>query len=103
VGIRGVGLLGFDVKAKTVSRGQIFSDADEGRRLGNFGQLLNVSIYFACLQPRDGGAWWAWVPDLALRFLAPAAPGVFAVPVRELQLVSFRELFDVALIEALRR
>ena len=103
VGIRGVGLLGFDVKAKTVYRGQIFFDVEEVRRLANFGQLFNVSIYFACLQPRGGGAWWAWVPDLALRSPAPATPGVFSVPVRELQLVSFREPFDMALSEALRR
>ncbi|MCZ8271322.1 MAG: hypothetical protein O9306_12315 [Beijerinckiaceae bacterium] len=44
-------LLGFDVKAKTVYRGQIFFDVEEVRRLANFGQLFNVSIYFACLQP----------------------------------------------------
>jgi hypothetical protein len=39
------------VKAKTVYRGQIFFDVEEVRRLANFGQLFNVSIYFACLQP----------------------------------------------------
>lgn len=103
VGIRGIGLLGFDVKAKTIYRGQIFFDAEEVRRLANFGQLFNVSIYLACQRPRGDGAWWAWVPDLALRSPAPGTSGAFAVPVRELQLVSFREPFDTALGEALRR
>ena len=103
MGIRGIGLLGFDVKAKTVYRGQIFFDVEEVCRLANFGQLFNVSIYLACQKPRGDGAWWAWVPDLALRSPAPGSPGAFAVPVRELQMVSFRQSFDVALSLALMR
>lgn len=102
VGIRGVGMLGFDVKAKTVYRGELIFDVEEIRRLANFGQLFNVSVYFACLKPRGAGAWWAWVPELALR--APVAgTGTLRVPVRELQAINFREPFDVALSAALRR
>jgi hypothetical protein len=42
MGIRGVGLLGFEVKAKTVYRGQIFFDVEGGRRLANFGQFRSI-------------------------------------------------------------
>lgn len=103
VGIRGVGLIGFDVKAKTVYRGALIFDAEEIRRLANFGILFNVSVYFACLKPRGSGAWWAWVPELALRAPATHQRGVISMPVRELQSVSFRTPFDVALVDALRR
>ena len=103
VGIRGVGLIGFDVKAKTVYRGSLIFDVEEIRRLANFGTLFNVSVYFACLKPRGAGAWWAWMPDLALRAPLPGGKGTISVPVRELQSVSFQEPFDVALGEALRR
>jgi hypothetical protein len=60
VGIPGVGLVAFDVKAKTVyEREGLIFDLDEVRKLRAFARLFHLTVYFACLDPQGGpdGFW----------------------------------------------
>jgi hypothetical protein len=61
VGIPGVGLVAFDVKAKTIyGREGLIFDLDEVRKLRAFARLFHLTVYFACLDP-DGGPDGYWV------------------------------------------
>lgn len=51
VGIPGVGLVAFDVKAKTIYRGNLLFDLPEVQKLRTFARLFHLTVYFACLDP----------------------------------------------------
>lgn len=60
VGIPGIGLVAFDVKAKTVYPEGLIFDVDEVRKLRAFAHLFRLTVYFACLDP-EGGPLGYWV------------------------------------------
>lgn len=60
VGIPGVGLVAFDVKAKTIYPDGLIFDLAEVRKLRTFARLFHLTVYFACLDP-DGGPQGYWV------------------------------------------
>ena len=102
VGIPGVGLVAFDVKAKTVYQGKILFDVAEVEKLRTFARLFHLTVYFACLDP-EGSQDGHWVRldqldglPVTLRRFGP----VFALPVREAQPVSLDEPFYAAFVRA---
>ncbi|MCC3243811.1 hypothetical protein LG047_00475 [Methylocystis sp. WRRC1] len=60
VGIPGIGLVAFDVKAKTVYPEGLIFDVDEVRKLRALARLFHLTVYFACLDP-EGGPHGYWV------------------------------------------
>lgn len=60
VGIPGVGLIAFDVKAKTVYPEGLIFDVAEVQKLRTFARLFHLTVYFACLDP-EGGPQSYWV------------------------------------------
>lgn len=60
VGIPGVGLVAFDVKAKTVYPEGLIFDLAEIVKLRTFARLFHLTVYFACLDP-EGGPLGYWV------------------------------------------
>jgi hypothetical protein len=60
VGIPGVELVAFDVKAKTSPRGLIF-DLNEIQKMGTFARLFHLTVYFACLNTEGGDKPGYWV------------------------------------------
>lgn len=61
VGIPGVGLVAFDVKAKTLyPRAGLIFDVAEVQRMRAFARLFHLTTYFACLDP-EGGPQGYWV------------------------------------------
>lgn len=61
VGIPGVGLVAFDVKAKTIyERDGLIFDVAEVQKLRAFARLFHLTVYFACLDPEGGPAGY-WV------------------------------------------
>lgn len=64
VGIPGVGLVAFDVKAKTVYDGCLIFDLDEIRKLRTFARLFHLTVYFACLNTEGAGGFWVRLDQL---------------------------------------
>jgi hypothetical protein len=60
VGIPWLGLIAFDVKAKTIFGGKLIFDLDEVRKLRVFSRFFHLTVFFACLDP-DGGPNGYWV------------------------------------------
>lgn len=60
VGIPGVGMVAFDVKAKTIYPEGLIFDLAEVRKLRTFARLFHLTVYFACLDP-EGGQDGFWV------------------------------------------
>jgi len=60
VGIPGVGLVAFDVKAKTLYPEGLIFDLEEVRKMRVFARLFHLTVYFACLDPA-GGSEGCWV------------------------------------------
>ncbi|MBN9007141.1 MAG: hypothetical protein J0H40_17215 [Rhizobiales bacterium] len=54
VGIPGVGMVAFDVKAKTIYPEGLIFEVDEVRKLRSFARLFHCTVYFACLNPEGG-------------------------------------------------
>ncbi|MEH6952701.1 hypothetical protein V4R08_15625 (plasmid) [Nitrobacter sp. NHB1] len=54
VGIPGVSLVAFDVKAKTIYPEGVIFDLDEVGKLRTFARLFHCTVYFACLNPEGG-------------------------------------------------
>jgi len=102
LGIPGVGLVAFDVKAKTIYGDGLIFDLDEVRKLRTFAQLFHLKVYFACLDPERGpAAYWVRLDQL------DGAPAVrrngiltLALPVAEAQTVSMVRSFYAAFVEA---
>lgn len=64
VGIPGVGLVAFDVKAKTVYDGCLIFDLDEIKKLRTFARLFHLTVYFACLNSEGAGGFWVRLDQL---------------------------------------
>jgi hypothetical protein len=60
VGIPGVGLVAFDVKAKTIYPEGIIFDVAEVRKLRTFARLFHLTVYFACFNTSDAQQFF-WV------------------------------------------
>lgn len=102
VGIPGVGLVAFDVKAKTIYNDGLIFDLDEVRKLRTFAQLFHLTVYFACLDP-DGGrsAYWVRLDQLDVaRAVRRNGLLTLAMPVAEAQPVSMDRSFYAAFVEA---
>lgn len=55
VGIPGLGLVAFDLKANTLYDGEILFGVDEVEKLRSFSHLFHLTVYFACLDPGARG------------------------------------------------
>ena len=65
VGIPGVGLVAFDVKAKTVYPEGLIFDVSEIQKMRTFARLFHLTVYFACLDPAGGPqAYWVRLDQL---------------------------------------
>lgn len=65
VGIPGVGLVAFDVKAKTVYNDNLIFDLAEVKKLRTFARLFHLTVYFACLNTDEaGGSLWVRLDQL---------------------------------------
>lgn len=102
VGIPGVGLVAFDVKAKALYRGRLVFDVAEVRKLRAFSRLFHLTVFFACLDP-EGGPEGRWI-QLGQLDDVPAVRlnGVLtlSLPADEAQAVSLREDFYTAFVRA---
>lgn len=102
VGIPGVGPVAFDVKAKTLYRGEVIFDLDEVRRLRAFARFFHLTVFFACLDTEGGpGGYWVRLDQL------DAVPAVrrngrltLALPCAEALSVSLEEPFYDAFVQA---
>lgn len=103
VGIPGVGLVAFDVKAKTIyDREGLIFDVAEVQKLRNFARSFHLTLYFACLDP-SGGPQGYWVRlDQLDSVPAVRRNGVLtlALPCDQAQAVSLDEPFYSAFVRA---
>jgi Holliday junction resolvase len=102
VGIPGVGLVAFDVKAKTIYDEAIIFDVAEVKKLRTFARMFHLTVYFACLDP-EGSPHGYWVPlDQLDELPAMRLNGTFALwlPVYEALPVSLDEPFYEAFFRA---
>lgn len=102
VGIPGVGLVAFDVKAKTIYEDGLIFDLDEVRKLRTFAQLFHLTVYFACLDPEGGpAAYWVRLGQLdGVPAVRRNGSLTLALPLNEAQAVSMERPFYAAFIEA---
>ncbi|TPK79020.1 hypothetical protein FJ936_30025 [Mesorhizobium sp. B2-4-13] len=68
VGLPHIGLLAFDVKAKSVYRGKLVFELAEVERLACFARMFHLTLYFVCVDGDDAEL-HRWVPlaELARR------------------------------------
>lgn len=102
VGIPGVGLVAFDVKAKTIYPEGLIFDLAEVCKLRTFARLFHLTVYFACLDP-DGGPQGHWVrlDQLdAVPATRRAGAMVLTIPLDETLPVSLSEPFYEAFVRA---
>ena len=66
VGIPGVGMIAFDVKAKTIyARDGLIFDLAEIQKFRMFAKLFHLTVYFACMDPSEGSAsYWVRLDQL---------------------------------------
>lgn len=103
VGVPGVGILAFDVKAKTIypDEGLIF-DLDEVKRLRVFARQLHLTVFFACLDPKKPTAsYWVRLDQLDFaRVTTRAGKPTVACPLDRALFVdmafNFRDAFQAA-------
>lgn len=102
VGIPGVGLVAFDVKAKTIYGDGLIFDLDEVRKLRTFAQLFHLTVYFACLDPEGGpAAYWVRLDQLdSVSAVRRNGSFTLALPIGEAQSVSLERPFYAAFVEA---
>ena len=102
VGVPGIGMIAFDVKAKSRYRDSIIFDLDEVRRLRTFARLFHLTVYFACLDPAGGtDSYWVRLDQLDT-LLAERRGGALTVsmPLAAALFVSMRRSFHAAFVEA---
>lgn len=95
VGLPGVGMVAFDVKAKSTYDDCLLFEAGELKKLSRFSGFFNVTVLFACLD-LDTPERFVWVSlqDLLLRPVERRGrAAVVAVPVAEAFTVSAAEPF----------
>lgn len=98
VGVPGVGMIAFDVKAKSIYNGHFIFEFDEIRRMRTFARLCHMTVYFACLDP-DGSAESYWIRLDQFENLMPVRRGsslTLAIPADAALSVSLRKSFQVA-------
>lgn len=102
VGIPGVGLVAFDVKAKTIYQGKILFDVAEVEKLRTFARLFHLTVYFACLDSEGlQKAFWVRLDQLDAVGITRRRYGpVLALPIGEAQPVSLDEPFYAAFVRA---
>jgi Holliday junction resolvase len=102
VGIPGVGLVAFDVKAKTVYQGKILFDVAEVQKLRTFARLFHLTVYFACLDAegsQDG--FWVRLDQLDKVAVTRRRFGpVLALPISHALPVSLAEPFYAAFVRS---
>ncbi|MER9458177.1 hypothetical protein [Mesorhizobium sp. M0478] len=67
VGLPHVGLLAFDVKAKSVYDGMLIFERDEVEKLALFARMFHVTLYFVCVGIEDTAHIWIALADLQAR------------------------------------
>lgn len=102
IGIPGIGLVAFDVKAKTIYPEGLVFDLDEIRKLRTFARLFHLTVYFACLDPEGGPlAYWVRLDQLdaepARRLAGKLA---LVLPLERAQPVDMRADFYSAFLQA---
>ena len=103
VGVPHVGLLAFDVKAKSVYDDALIFDLAEVRKLATFRRAFHVTVYLACLDDEREGMWWVALDDLFMR--EPERRGrraVVAFPLAEAHRVEMGRRFQDALVDLSR-
>ncbi|MEP9356888.1 hypothetical protein ABLE93_25490 [Xanthobacter sp. KR7-65] len=102
VGIPHVGMVAFDVKAKTLYPEGLVFDLDEIRRLRAFARMFRVTIYFACLDPEGGHqAYWVRLDQLdGIPLQHMAKKPVLILPLSQAQPVDMRASFYDAFWDA---
>ncbi len=102
VGIPGVGLVAFDVKAKTVYQGKILFDVAEVEKLRTFSRLFHLTVYFACLDPEGSQeGFWVRLDQLDTLSVTRRRFGpVLALPIAQALPVSLDEPFYAAFVRA---
>jgi hypothetical protein len=103
VGIPGVGMVAFDVKAKTIYPEGLIFDLDEVRKLRNFARLFHCTVYFACLNPEGGERPGYWVRLDQLDDVPAVRRGkvlTLCMPIERALPVSMDEPFYAAFVRA---
>lgn len=103
VGIPGVGLVAFDVKAKTVyERDGLIFDVEEVQKLRAFARLFHLTVYFACLDPQGGpDGFWVRLDQLdAIPAVRRAGKLTLALPLHRALPVALDEGFYSAFVRA---
>ncbi|WP_439926190.1 hypothetical protein [Nitrobacter sp. JJSN] len=103
VGIPGVGLVAFDVKAKTVYPEGLIFDLDEIQKMRTFARLFHLTVYFACLNTESGDKPGYWVRLDQLDEVPAVRRGkglTLCIPVAHALPVSMNEPFYTAFVRA---
>lgn len=102
VGIPGVGLVAFDVKAKTVYGEGIIFDVAEVQKLRTFARLFHLTVYFACLDPEGGqDGFWVRLDQLdELPAIRRNKTLTLTLPTSQALVVSLAEPFYAAFVRA---
>lgn len=102
VGIPGVGLVAFDVKAKTIYPEGLIFDLAEIQKMRTFARLFHLTVYFACLDPEGGDAgYWVRLDQLdAVPAVRRRGGLTLALPLTEAMPVTLQEPFYAAFVRA---
>lgn len=103
VGIPGVGMVAFDVKAKTIYPEGLIFDLDEVRKLRNFARMFHCTVYFACLNPEGGDRPGYWIRLDQLDDVPAVRRGkvlTLCMPIERALPVSMDEPFYAAFVRA---
>jgi hypothetical protein len=103
VGIPGVGMVAFDVKAKTIYPEGLIFDLDEVRKLRTFARLFHCTVYFACLSPEGGEHPGYWIRLDQLDDVPAVRRGkvlTLCMPIERALPVSMNEPFYSAFVRA---
>lgn len=104
VGVATIGMLAFDVKAKTIYGDHIIVDAYEHRTLRNFETCFNTTVWYACFPPGEANVCHLFKNlDLDARPVRRIGgkPAV-ALPLKNARLADPRRDFMAALIAAVQ-
>lgn len=102
VGIPGVGIVAFDVKAKSIFDGSLIFDLDEIKKTRAFARQFHLTTFFACLDP-TGGDRGFWVRLDQLDFAKVTTRGgkpTVACPIERAMSFSTQYSFDDAFLDA---
>lgn len=105
VGIPTVGMLAYDVKAKTIYNDTIIIDAYEHRTFRNFETCFNITVWYACFPPAEPNVCHLFKNrDLdGLRLMPKRGREALAMPLRSTYLADPRRQFMAGLVGAISR